>query len=125
MPPQNDWSVVGAVLWLIMSLAIVLGIAWLTLRFMSTRSGGANSAGSIKVLDRVIVGKDQTILIIKCGGRVQVVAFTNGGATVLSELTEEEQGKLNTPPPMADFSSILKKAITFGKSKKEDKRDGE
>lgn len=123
--PQSEWGTIGAVLWLIMSLAIVLGIAWLTLRFMSKRNGSAGSAGSIKVLDRVIVGKDQSILLVKCGSKVLVVAFSNGGATVLSQLTQEEQANLQPPSQMPDFSSILQKAVNFKKQKKEDKRDGE
>lgn len=123
--PQSEWGTIGAVLWLIMSLAIVLGIAWLTLRLMSKRNGGTGCAGTIKVLDRVIVGKDQSILLVKCGEKMLVVAFSNGGATVLSQLTDEEQANIQPPAPLMDFSSVLQKAVGFNKQKKEDKRDGE
>lgn len=107
------WDAAAKILGTLAALVLVLLLAWLLLRWMNKRmpgvSGGAQRA--IKVLDRLPVGKNGTILLLRVQDKVLLVAVGERGAEKLYEF-DDPDGKFDLPKPggTTGFSDALKDA---------------
>ena len=114
--------------WDLLSLLGVLLVLVLVLAgcYMVTRWAGAGLAGGgfgstgqqrrMKVVERLPVGKDQSLLVVKLADRYYLLGCSPSGVSLLRELTEEE-GALWAAPPTGesrektppDFHDMLRK----------------
>ncbi|MDL2219917.1 flagellar biosynthetic protein FliO [Ruminococcaceae bacterium OttesenSCG-928-O06] len=119
-------QLVGAILGLI----VVLLLAWVLLSWLSRRlpgvSGGAGRM--IQILDRVSVGRNSVILLVRAGGKVFLVAVSDHAVEKLCEFDDEAGEFVPAVPAQAvPFSDALRDAAKkFGfKGKRDDNGDGE
>lgn len=119
---ESFFSGLSAVLTMIISLGFVLFLAWYLLNWMGKRSNNQGCAGAIKVLDKVVVGREKTLLLIKVGSKTMLVAFSDGAATNICEFGADEVFD-KAELPLADFSSVLQKVIFKKPSKTRQKED--
>ena len=75
---------------LILALGVTLGLMFLSFKLMGTKLNAINNNKYIKVIERVQVTKENTILIVKIGKKGYVMTSTAGHMEKLSELSEEE-----------------------------------
>lgn len=95
------------------ALILVLLAAWLLLRWMNNRMPGMGSGGAsrlVKVLDRVPVGKNSSILLLRVQDKVLLVAVTEHGAEKLCEF-DDPDGLIAPDTPAGEvpgFAAVLK-----------------
>lgn len=75
---------------LILALGVTLGLMFLTFKLMGSKLNSINNSKYIKVIERVQVSKENTILVVKIGKKGYVMTSTTGHMGKLSELSEEE-----------------------------------
>ena len=75
---------------LVLALGVTFGLMFLSFKLMGTKLSSINNNKYIKVIDRVQVTKENTILIVKIGQKGYVMTSTAGQMEKLSELSEEE-----------------------------------
>ena len=75
---------------LILALGVTLGLMFLSFKLMGTKLNSITNNKYVKVIERVQVTKENTILIVKIGKKGYVMTSTAGHMEKLSELSEEE-----------------------------------
>lgn len=78
------------VLKLIISLIIILGLILILFKLSNKKISDINENKYIKVIDRVQIGKDSYILIVKIGQKGYVMSLSGGKTEKLEALSEEE-----------------------------------
>ena len=74
-------------------VAVVLGLAYAFTRFIAGsgparhRAGGGNS---MRVLERLSLGRDQHLAVVMLGKRYFLIGITAAGISLVAELSEEE-----------------------------------
>lgn len=108
----DGFSVVSAVLSVLLTLAFVLILAWFFLRGLS-KSPLRASSRYINVIDRVVIDRDRCLLLVSAGDKTMLVAMTSGSANTLCEFTLEQQALyFSQEQAKADFSSVLKQMLS-------------
>ena len=75
---------------LILALGVTLGLIFISFKLMGTKLNEINNNKYVKVIERVQVTKENTILIVKIGKKGFVMTSTAGQMERLAELSEEE-----------------------------------
>lgn len=73
------------------------------------RSRGS-SKGRIEILDRTIMGKDQSLLIVRVAGKVLLLSVTSQQIQKVDELDPNLFSEEHEVPPTMDFKTVLKDA---------------
>ena len=111
------WSQILSVLGLLAVILLVLAGAWFFTRWAGQNFGGSGllirSGSRLRVLDRVMLGRDQALLVVKAGQRYLLLGSTPAGVTLLAELTQEEGESWNppaaTPEERPDFLALMRR----------------
>ena len=85
-----DFNFFGMFVQLILALGVTLGLMFLTFKLMGKKVNSINSGKYVKVIERVQVSKENTILVVKIGNKGYVMTSSTGNMGKLSELSEEE-----------------------------------
>jgi len=88
-PPAGTtsmWPLIGGLL----GFAAILLLSYLGLRFISRRNLLAARGRHMQVVDRMVVGRDSSILLVRVGGKVLVTGMGKDGFRTLSELDAGE-----------------------------------
>lgn len=75
---------------LLISLILILGLIFILFKLSNKKINDINDNKYINVLDRVQIGKDSHILIVKIGKKGYVMSSSAGRTEKLEELSEEE-----------------------------------
>lgn len=75
---------------LIVALGITLGLMFLTFRVFGSKINDINNNKYVKVIERVQVTKENSIITVKVGKKGYVMTTSAGHMEKLSELSEEE-----------------------------------
>lgn len=75
---------------LIFALVFTLGLMFLSFKLVGTKFNAINNNKYVKVIDRVQVTKENSILIVKIGKKGYVMSSTSKNMEKLSELSEDE-----------------------------------
>ena len=102
------------ILKLLFTLFIVILFLYLVYVISRVLSGG-NMLGAkgknIRVLERIQLAKDSSILLRKAVDKVMVVGVTQSGMTTLRELEPEAVKDVEMPKAPPDFASAFKTAL--------------
>lgn len=79
---------------LMIALAIILLLMLLSLKLAGNSYNNINSNKHIKVIDRIQIGKDSFITVLKVGDRGYLLSNTNQNTEVIEKLNEEEIAKI-------------------------------
>lgn len=110
--PQG--SVVLSLLGGLFLFVLVLVLAWYCSRWLGGRFGFSAAGGTVRVLERVMVGPDRSLLVVRAGEDVLLLGVTPQHIERLGELDpdlypeEEEAGEAVKP---TDFSAALQNAV--------------
>lgn len=75
---------------LFIALGVTLGLIFLSYRIAGKKVNEINNNRYVKVIERVQLTKDNSILIVKVGKKGYVITCTNNNMNKLEELSEEE-----------------------------------
>ena len=104
-------------------LAGVLVLAYYTTKFLARTTGSRLASANVRVLEKVMLGKESYLLIVKIQDRVILLGVTPGGIQKLEELDDYIESNKNTPQ---DFGKIFAEYIGkgIGRSKNDKERSG-
>lgn len=85
---------------LITAFGITMGLMFLTFRFIGTRYNKINDKKYIKVIDRLQVTKENSILIVKIGKKAYIMNSSAGHLETVSELSQEEINEIEEKKKM-------------------------
>lgn len=85
-----SFEFLGMIVQLILALGVTLGLMFLSFKLMGTKLNAMNNNKYVKVIERVQVTKENSILIVKIGKKGYIMTSTAGHMEKLSELSEEE-----------------------------------
>ena len=117
-----QWGDVLSLLGILLVLLLVLAASYLVSRWAGQMGQGGRfsigapaACGRLRVLERLAVGRDQSLLVVKAAGRYFLIGSSPSGFSLLAELTQEEGALWETPPPSdgaakapPDFRSLLR-----------------
>ena len=90
-------------------LLLVLILAWYTTRMLGNGVKGRQQSGSMKILDRLMVGRDTYLLVVSVGEKILLMGVSPAGIVRLDELeTYDAMNPAEIPP---DFASVLAKQV--------------
>ena len=91
-----------SVLWVLVCTVAVLALCYYVTRrltrlpALSRYAGGIPREGRLEVLSRVLLGKDQSLVVAAVGKRCFLLGCAAGSISLLTELTEEEAAAWTT-----------------------------
>lgn len=111
--------------WLMLLKIIIFLPAVLILFYLSIKYGGSRlqqlqNGKLIKVLERVPLSKENSLVVVRIGKKGYVLTSSNGRVEKLLELSEEELLEIESTKELPQYSS-LKEAYEKVFKKKEDK----
>ena len=105
-----------SLLGIILVLLLVLGGCYLFTRWAGTglALGPGRGSARMQVVERLPVGRDQALLVVRLAGRYLLLGSSPAGVSLLAELTEEEGAQwAPSAEPMdrssVDFRELLRK----------------
>jgi len=110
---------------IIIFLPCVLILIYLSAKFGGSKLQSMQNGKYIKVIERVPLTKDSSLVVTKIGEKGYVLSSSSGGINILTKLSDEEllHAENNLKKPMPEFISakefILKKLNIKGNSKNE------
>ncbi len=85
-----NWNDVKSLIWLILALGVVFYLTWLTTRYVAGRARGSQSGHHMKVLDRLALAGDKSLVVVRVAGRCSLLAVSGHEVRLLRHLSEEE-----------------------------------
>lgn len=113
---DNPWL---ALLWVVVCVALIVVLAYWFTKYVAARGfpgalGGQGSEG-LKVLARLGLGKDGTLVLVQAGERYFLLGVTPAGITNVAEFTGEEAArwtaKQEEQPSPPSFRESLRTVI--------------
>lgn len=108
---MNWWSTLLQLLYAIFLFGLVLGLAYLSTRFIGSRLGGLHVRGRhLRMIEQVVVGRDRSLILIEVAGKVYLVGSTAESIRLLTTIKDPEtiEAMLEVPeqPPPLDLAII-------------------
>lgn len=112
-----DFELFKTLAQLIFALGITFGLMFLCFKLMGTKIENINKNKYVKVIDRVQVTKENSILIVRIGNKGYVMTSTSGHMEKLSELSEDEIRSIEEDQKKANEEIIKNYNEIYQKSK--------
>ena len=114
------WKPILSVLTLLAVVLLVLAGAYVFTRWagrgLGFGAGGMGGHGRLQALDRLSLGRDQAILVVRAGERYLLLGSTPAGVTLLTELDQQEGAQWSAPSGSgseggqpADFLALIQR----------------
>ncbi len=95
---DNILSLMG----LLICVLVVIVLAYLFTKYVAGRNGSFLGVGGgndrFKVLIRLSLGRDQSLVLVQAGERYLLLGVAPSGVSLVAELTQEESQALYAPP---------------------------
>ncbi|MGI6093457.1 MAG: flagellar biosynthetic protein FliO [Veillonellaceae bacterium] len=89
-PSSTSWLAnIAYVFSIIITFAVVIGLAYLTSRFLGQKMGQASANADHRVLATLMLGPNRAIQVVDVAGKVLVLGVTDHNITLLEEITDE------------------------------------
>ncbi len=108
---------------LIAVAAVIAGAYW-TAKWMSRRHGAISSGRHIQVLERVMLGRDACLALLRVGSSVYLASVSSGRVELVREVDPKELVAVDTKRAGNDFVGILTKALGKGRQQPASGEDG-
>ncbi|MEN6413180.1 MAG: flagellar biosynthetic protein FliO [Veillonellales bacterium] len=109
------WSTIGYVFSLLLTFALVIGLAYFTSRFLGQKMGRLSVTDDQKILATLPLGPNRAVYVVEIAGKCLVLGVTDHSISLLQELTESEQiekMRAHLPAaPAAGFDSIFQRQL--------------
>lgn len=112
-PPQpagTSWlSTISYLFTLVLTFALVIGLAYFTSRFLGQKMGRFTSAGDHRIVVNLPLGPNRAVQIVEIAGKYLVLGVTDHNITLLQEINDPVQierlratAESATPPTQFD-----------------------
>lgn len=121
-----DGQTLGMILKLIIFLPFIIFLIYLSLKYGGNKLQNFQNGKFIKIIERVQVSKDNSLLIAEIGDKTYLMSSASSGLDIKRELTEEEILKLKLKeeiPTIKDYGDLLKLMMNKINFKKVDKNE--
>ncbi len=75
---------------LIFALIVVLGLMYLVFKISGNRLNRFNEGKYVKILERVQISKDTSIVVVKIGKKGYIMSSSNNNTEKIDEISEED-----------------------------------
>lgn len=114
-------SLIGALMWIV----VILVLAYWCSRYLGKRYGGSVSGTYLKIIDRVQVGADRYLLLVKLEEHTYLIGVSPAGVQLLSEpadfVWEPEEDGQSQNGAAPGFQELLKAYGSLREKKKGEK----
>ena len=113
---------------IIIFLPFILFMLYLSLKYGGTKLRKLQNGRYMKVLDRISLSKENSIVVVKIGDKAYAISSTLKDIKILFELPSEEIIKIESVkelPQYADMKDLFKKHILKTKTKEEVKYENQ
>lgn len=97
-------SAIGSVLGVI----AVVYLAFLCTKWLGKRMNMPSQGKYMTVVDRIVIGQDKTILILRVGAKLSVVGVTQNGINHIADISEADLVEITAPKQDITFQEALK-----------------
>jgi flagellar biosynthetic protein FliO len=101
-------------------VVVIIIAAYLTTKWIAGKQSAFTSGNIIRVIERVAVGRDAYLLIVKVDDKTYLVSATNGGIELLDELPIDALEKYQVGNRKNDFTEIFMSLINKKGAEKKD-----
>ena len=106
----SDFSAVVSMLWFIIVMLLIFAGAYYASKVMGRHyTMQAVSSATIRVADKLAIGRDQYLLIVEAGGKAFLIGVSPGHMETVAELDPEMIIDAPLTNESADFLSLLKR----------------
>ncbi len=89
LPQTTDSSSLWAVFVTLAAMVVVLVLAYYTTKWLGKRMNVSSSTNIIKVIDRVGVGQDKLLAVVKVGKQTMLIGMSGSSITKLCDLQDD------------------------------------
>lgn len=122
-PPASSWlAASGYIVSLVLTFLLVLGLAYVTSRFLAQRFTGSSGSNSGKIHTILPLGPNRAVYVIEIAGKFMALGVTEHNISLLKEITapediEQIRASTNIPPEQFEdvFHRHLKSLKQFNK----------
>jgi len=109
---EGDETVVSF-LWMLICVVLIIGLAYWCTKYVAGRGtfGAFQGERRMQVLDRLPLGRDQSVILARVGERYLLLGAGTAGVTLLAELTAEEAASWKPPAAEAEERLGFKEAL--------------
>lgn len=123
---MTAWDVLS-VLGTLVGFVLLLVLAWWAVRLLGKGYGygaGGSASRSLQVLDRMPLGGEKQLLVVKAAGRVLLLGVTAHHVEVLCELDESQLPPPAETPGSSPFLAAFRQALDQKKGRGNRDEDG-
>lgn len=91
---------------IVVFLPFILLLFYLSVKYGGSKLKGMQNGRFIKVLERVPLSKENSLVVVKIGNKAYVLTSAAGKVDTLLELNEEELAKLEASKEIPEFASL-------------------
>ena len=116
-PATSSWlATSGYIVSLLLTFLLVLGLAYLTSRFIGKKMAAGGGLGNGKVYATLSLGPNRAVYVIEIAGKFMVLGVTEQNITMLTEINslsdiEQLKSTQNLGMPPEQFSSVFHKQL--------------
>lgn len=112
-------AALSSFLWMLVCVVLIIGLAYWFTKYVAGRGAlGAFSGGRrMEVLDRLALGRDQSVVLARVGERYLLLGAGTAGVTLLAELSEEEAAAWKTPEAAGEKPGFKEAFLTMMKQR--------
>ncbi|MDR3563792.1 MAG: flagellar biosynthetic protein FliO [Negativicutes bacterium] len=112
----SSWfSTIAYLFSLLFTFVVVIGLAYVTSRFLGQRLGKSAVVGENKVIFNLPLGPNRGVYIVEIAGRFLVLGVTDHNINVLQEISDpaevEKLQNMNTALPATQFDAVLQRHL--------------
>lgn len=112
---SSTLSMITYIFSLLVTFAIVIGLAYFASRFVGQKMGRATAVGHNKVIATLPLGANRAIYVVEIAGKFLALGVTDHGITVLQEITDhleiEKMKEAQTLGPEIQFDKVFQRQL--------------
>lgn len=91
---------------IIITLPFILGLIYLSLKYGGIKLQKMQSGRYLKILERVLISKENSLMVVKMGEKAFVVSSSNNKIEILKELEQDEILKIEEINILPQYSNL-------------------
>ena len=113
----EDAATLASFLWMIVCVVLIMGLAYWFTRYIAGRGAVLRGGRRMEVLDRLPLGRDQSVILARVGERYLLLGTGTAGVTLLAELSAEEAASWEQPQAGGENPGFKEAFLTMMKQK--------
>lgn len=113
---MTGWDILS-VIGTLVGFVLLLVLAWWASRAIGRAYAGGGAGRTVQLLDRVALGGEKQLLVVKAAGKVLLLGVTAHEISFLQELDEDELPPPAESPESGPFFAAFKRALDAKKGR--------